>query len=193
MKPLGLVHLGMYNIMPTCSNVQTYPCVILILSSWECDGALWVPRYALNTTHLSGEKSIKGTMDLAIVDVKNIITENISGGIRVGIELKKEVKNKGWPQVITELCTAKIYSKYPVIMVLTDPRDTWIFFWLHVDGFVVDCGFSDIRAGIVVLQDLVNHFDSAERTSTDKPYLQRCDFATVVGRGGRGAGRSWGD
>ena len=140
----------------------------------------------MNTTRLSEETNIRGTMDLAIVEVKNIITGGVSGGIRVGIALKNEVRNGDWPQVRTELCTANIYSEYPVIMVLTDLRDIWIFFWLQVDGFVVDCSFSDIRSGIVVLQDIVNYFDSAERTSTDKPYSQRCDFATVLGRGGRG-------
>ncbi|RUS22568.1 hypothetical protein BC937DRAFT_88444 [Endogone sp. FLAS-F59071] len=133
----------------------------------------------LNTTLASRQINIKGTLDLAIVDSKNVKSGNIAGGIRVGIETKKTVKKADAMQVITELITANIFSEYPVVMLLTNLKEHWQFFWLE-RGCVVDCVF-DLKESITLLETIVQQpLPPVGQLTPDAPYLRRCDFKTAI-------------
>ena len=135
--------------------------------------------------------NIKGTLDIAVVDKSHIKSRNIVAGIRVGIELKKKIQTADTMQVITELIVASLYSKYPAVMLLTDLREDWHFFWLEV-GQVVDCVF-DLKSGITLLETFIhqpnpnqpnpnqpNPNQSTGQPTPYAPYLRRCNYRSVI-------------
>jgi hypothetical protein len=134
----------------------------------------------LSTTVASSLMNLSGTLDVAIVDSKNVKSGNFIGGIRVGIELKKMVKNDNAMQVIAELITANVGSvRYPVVMLLTDLGKHWQFFWLQTKK-VVDCVF-DLKEGITLLETIVQQpCPFVSQPTPNAPYLQRCVFKTAI-------------
>ena len=134
----------------------------------------------LNTTLASSQMNFNGTLDVAIVDSKNVISGNIIGGIRVGIETKKMVKNTDAMQVIAELIMANVFLVwYPVVILLTDLRQHWQFFWLQTKT-VVDCVF-DLKEGITLLETIVQQpYPFVSQPTPNAPYLQRCNFTTAI-------------
>jgi len=133
----------------------------------------------LSTTLACSQFNISGTLDTAIVDRINVESRNIAGGIRVGLEHKKQVMESDISQAIVELITANLCSIYPVVMVLTDLGERWQFFWLQ-RGWVVDCVF-DLKKGITLLETIVQQPNPPVGQPTpDAPYLQRCDLRTAT-------------
>jgi len=133
----------------------------------------------LSTTLASSQFNINGTLDTAIVDCKNVKSRNIAGGIRVGLEHKKEIKDSDVAQAIVELITANIFSEYPVMILLTDLGEEWQFFWLE-KGWIVDCIF-DLKKGITLLETIAQQpTPLVGQPTSNAPYLQRCDFRTAI-------------
>ena len=71
-----------------------------------------------------------GTADVVIAKKAYIRTCHVSGRVIVVLELKKSIKNVHVNQAIGELILASIHSNYPVVVILTDLREEWIFYWL---------------------------------------------------------------
>lgn len=115
---------------------------------------------------------------MAVVDKSHIKSSNIVGGIRVGIELKKKIKRADHMQAITKLMLTSLYSKYPVVMLLTDLREHWQFFWLEVGG-IVDCVF-DLKSGITLLETFIHNPNPNQSTGQSAPYLSRCNYRTAI-------------
>ena len=132
----------------------------------------------LNSTLVSSQMNIKGTLDIAVVDKSHIKSRNIVAGIRVGIELKKKIQTADTMQVITELIVANLYSKYPAVMLLTDLREDWHFFWLEV-GQVVDCVF-DLKSGITLLETFIHQPNPTGQPTLYAPYLRRCNYRSAI-------------
>jgi len=135
----------------------------------------------LSTANASLPYNINGTLDVAIVDEKNIKLRNILGGMRLGIELKKAVCDNSIHQAILELIAANIYSEYPLVIVLTDLDKTWQFFWLEI-GMIVDCTF-ELSKAITLIESVVLEAGttiSASASTQDAPYRARCNFQNAI-------------
>ena len=71
-------------------------------------------------------------------------------GIRVAIELKKQVRKKDHMQAILQLIAANCHSNYPVMTLLTDLGQTWHCYWTNTDG-IQECWF-ELPYGIAFIE-----------------------------------------
>ena len=125
--------------------------------------------------------NINRTLDVAIIDEKNIKLKNIASGIQLGKALKKAVCDNNIHQAILELIAANIYSEYPLVIVLTDLDKTWQFFWLEI-GMIVDCTF-ELSKAIILIETVVSEAGttiSASASTQDAPYRARCNFQNAI-------------
>ncbi|KAF0485501.1 crinkler family protein: PROVISIONAL [Gigaspora margarita] len=73
---------------------------------------------------------LSGTTDLVIVDRHSIASRTQEKHIRVLFELKKVVNKKHTFQTMAKLISADLISMHPVLAILTDLIDDWLFFWI---------------------------------------------------------------
>ena len=78
----------------------------------------------------------KGTTDITIVESVYMNCKDIRGGIRMAMELKKEISEIHIRQAVLELIAANSVSNYPVVIVLTDLRHQWLFYWISTDSIL---------------------------------------------------------
>ncbi len=79
---------------------------------------------------------VNGTTDLILVERASEAANLLASGVRVIIELKKDLSSAATShqrQAMLELIIADISSAFNPIALLTDLRDTFIFFWLDWD------------------------------------------------------------
>lgn len=95
-------------------------------------------------------------------------------------------------QAIAELVTANIASKYRVVIVLTDLKSHWQFFWL-VPTAIMNCTLD--RSSAVPFLEILAADTATEVPSgaaaDDPPYQGRCGIRHLLGlREGTG-GKDW--
>lgn len=144
-------------------------------------------RNFLSTTLASSQFDLNGTLDVVVVDRVYVEDNNIPAGVRVGLELKKVVGANDYMQAITDLVAASIASKYRVVIVLTDLRSHWQFFWL-VPTAIMSCKL-DRSSAVPFLEILASETDttvpSGVNAATDPPYRGRCSVRDLLKLGER--------
>lgn len=103
----------------------------------------------LSTNLASSRYQLKGTLDIIIVDKVYVEDFSTAAGVYIGMKVKKTVTEKDCIQAIIELLAADIFSNFPVVMVLTDLKQYWQFFWFS-RGNVVSCRL-DLKRAIAML------------------------------------------
>ena len=83
---------------------------------------------------------LKGTTDVAIADIDYVKLFDTARGIRVAIELEKQVQKKDCMQAILKLIAANCHSNYSIMTLLTNLRQTWHCYWINRDG-IQECWF----------------------------------------------------
>lgn len=143
----------------------------------------------LSTALASSQFNLNGTLDVVVVDSAYVKDNNIPAGVRVGLELKKAVGSNDYMQAIAELVAANIASKYRVVIVLTDLKSHWQFFWL-VPTAVMSCTL-DRSSAVPFLEILAADTDtgvpSGADPADDPPYQRRCGIRDLLNLG-EGAG-----
>ena len=94
----------------------------------------------LTTSCASAQYLLKGTIDVAVVSKIYVDSWNTPSGIRVAIELKKNAAPEHVMQAVTQLLSATAKSNFKVVVLLTDLKDHFQFFWLH-QNYIVDCKY----------------------------------------------------
>ncbi|KAF8425345.1 hypothetical protein BGX38DRAFT_1237047 [Terfezia claveryi] len=139
----------------------------------------------LSSTSVSTKFNFKGTLDLAIVAAKYERCGYPSGGVFMGIEVKKNVEPRNDMQAVVELVLADIPSEYPVIMLLTDLGSIWRYFWFQMDT-IASCQL-DLPRGIAFFDLIANEFKSSTTsipaTLTSTSPHNRCKFRYAIERG----------
>lgn len=107
----------------------------------------------LSTDLASSKYCLRGTLDTIIVDKAYVEDSNTAAGVHVGMEMKKTVTENDCIQAIIELLAAGIFSNFPVVMVLTDLKQYWQFFWFS-RGSVVSCKL-DLRRAVTMLEGIL--------------------------------------
>ncbi|KAF8448434.1 hypothetical protein BGX38DRAFT_1188964 [Terfezia claveryi] len=140
----------------------------------------------LSSTSASTKFNFNVTLDLAIVAAKYERCGYPSGGVFMGIEVKKNVEPRNDMQAVVELVLADIPSEYPVIMLLTDLGSIWRYFWFQM-GIIASCQF-DLPRGIAFLGLLANEFKSSTTSIPAMPASasasphNRCKFRYAIER-----------
>lgn len=141
----------------------------------------------LSTTLASSRFNLNGTLDVVVVDSAYVEDNNIPAGVRVGLELKKVIGANDYMQAIAELVAASIASKYRVVIVLTDLKSHWQFFWL-VPAVVMSCKL-DRSSAIPLLEILASDTNttvpSGADAVADPPYQGRCSVRDLLKLGER--------
>lgn len=151
----------------------------------------------LSTTLASSQFNLNGTLDVVVVDSAYVKDNNIPAGMRVGLELKKAVGANDYMQAIAELMAANIVSRYRVIIVLTDLKSHWQFFWL-APAVVMSCTLdrsSAVSFLEIIAADTDTGVPSGADAVDDPPYRGRCGIRDLLNLGegtsakDRGVGR----
>ena len=87
-------------------------------------------NHLLSTSHVSSKYKFSGTLDVAVIDDAYASRSFVVCGIKIGFELKN-VTTYNDNQAIIKLLIAGLSSEYAVVMVLTNLRNVWRFFWLE--------------------------------------------------------------
>lgn len=137
----------------------------------------------LSTSLASARYKLNGTLDTLIVEKAYVKDLNIVAGVRVGIEKREVVSEEDCIQAVAQLIAADIYSNYSVIILLTDLRNHWQFFWFQV-GYIASCTL-DLRRGIKLLEAVVGTGGPTASTGTphDDFNLTQCTFSEAISRG----------
>lgn len=132
----------------------------------------------LSTDLVSSRYPLKGTLDGIIVDKAYVEDSNTTAGVRIGIEMKKTATEKDCIQAIIELLATEIFSDIPVVMVPTNLKQYWQFFWFS-RGNVVSCKL-DLRRAVTMLEGILR------MDPTDQgPCSNRCTFQKAIGNQSR--------
>ncbi|KAF8420362.1 hypothetical protein EV426DRAFT_719311 [Tirmania nivea] len=129
----------------------------------------------LSSTSASTKFNFNGTLDLAIVAARYERCGYPSGGVFMGIEVKKNVEPRNDMQAAVELVLADI----PL-------RSIWRYFWFQ-KGIIASCQF-DLPGGIAFLDLLTNEFKSSTTSipatlasaSSHLPYQNQCKFRYAI-------------
>jgi len=94
----------------------------------------------------------------------------VVGGLKVVFKLKKNVICSGINQAIVEIILANALSAYAVLIVLTDLKNDWHFFWLQ-EFKITEIVVYDIREAITIIECAV----ATEETQGPKapPFAKR--------------------
>lgn len=139
----------------------------------------------LSTTLASSQFNLNGTLDVVVVDSAYVKDNNIPAGVRVGLELKKAVGANDYMQAIAELVTANIASKYRVVIVLTDLKSHWQFFWL-APTVIMSCTL-DRSSAVPFLEILATDTETgvpSGAVADDPLYRRRCGIRDLLREGG---------
>jgi hypothetical protein len=143
--------------------------------------------HLLSLLPVSTHYKFNGTLDMAIVDIRYVKKgASIAPGLLVGIEVKKEVEAKHHMQATIELLLANVVSQYPVIMLLTDLRNNWTYFWLQKGTVAYDV--LELSRGVALLGLITSELKPSSSgelvlfasTSSDAPYRNRCSFLAAT-------------
>jgi len=96
-------------------------------------------------------RSITGTSDIAIIDKSFLVSMRVVGGLKVVFELKKNVIRPSINQAIVETILANALSAYAVLVVLTDLKNDWHFFWLQ-EFKIAEIVVHDIHEAITIIE-----------------------------------------
>ena len=127
-------------------------------------------RDLLNTS-LGDKYKFRGTTDIVIAESVYLRCHDITGGIRVAVELKKQVSEGHSRQAVLELITANCLSSYPVVIALTDLRCEWVFYWITSGG--IQEVPQDLQGGVALIEAIL-------AGTGDGSYLTRCNVAAYL-------------
>ncbi|GJJ75238.1 hypothetical protein EMPS_07596 [Entomortierella parvispora] len=132
----------------------------------------------LSTRVASTICNLRGTVDLAIMGKEYDMAWSHSAGLQVGIELKRSINEENLMQATLQLLSASMSSSFNPVIILTDLRSSWHFFWLE-PGAIVSCTFG-LQDGAALLQAIahepisdISDIPAAEATE-NTPYRRRC-------------------
>lgn len=124
--------------------------------------------------------SVSGTTDVIIADKLFAKVHDMRNGIHVGFEIKKKIQDSHIHQAIGELIIANIISQFPVLIVLTDLMNEWIFFWLSNDKKVMQCPAALLHAINIIETALVKDTGGSIGDATvTNPIATRINFRNL--------------
>jgi len=142
----------------------------------------------LDTALMDRRYILKGTTDVVVTEKNYVRVMDAERGMRVTIELKMEVKQGHQRQAILQLIAANMRSKYPVIALLTDLRETWLFYWLSLDGDTVkiqEC-LLDLPHGIAFVEAYLKGVTELNNCTMREYFASRCEPVSRNNSAGEG-------
>ncbi|CAG8842716.1 35527_t:CDS:2, partial [Gigaspora margarita] len=127
--------------------------------------------------------SVSGMTDVIIADKLFAKVHDLHNGIHVGFEIKKKIQNSHIHQAISELIIANIILQFPVLIVLTDLINEWIFFWLSNNKKVIQCPATLLHAIDIIETALVRDTDGSIGDATvTNPIATQINFQQLLTR-----------
>jgi len=108
---------------------------------------------------------IKGSIDVCITETASIEADNVLGGLWLGIELKKKITESHIPQVTAQLLIANCHANQPIIMVLTDLKSDWRFYWMEPGMRIFNC-ILDLCRAINAIESVLSKSKTVVVTTT---------------------------
>jgi len=139
-------------------------CVLRAIDKWV--GFLSVHSKSLGTT-----VGIRGTSDLAVLDRGFDSALTPRAGIIVLLELKKDPQPKDVRQAHLELIAACRISQFRAVVVLTDLRESWRFYWIKDKDLCMMSIRSASQAFNIMDQLFASHSDPQRDVSAVLPQL----------------------
>ncbi|GJJ78174.1 hypothetical protein EMPS_10533 [Entomortierella parvispora] len=145
----------------------------------------------LRTMSASTKYELNGTTDMVILPEEYLNTTLLVPGLQIGIELKKSDVGyqKHTFEATLQLLSASLSSNFCPVIVLTDLKEYWRFFWLE-PRVIVTCEFG-LQDGVALLEKIAHEprptpivdtaFQSIPATDAT-PYRRRCQFTEAVRR-----------
>lgn len=120
-----------------------------------------------------------GGIDIILLTKSNIASNNYTNNIRLGIEIKKEVKNKHHSQACIEhLCAASLNQNETVLTLLTDLNDNWVFVYFGLHGRLHKLSTLQHEAKFL----LENIFNGDESLDLPEDFVNRCTWNQFVAK-----------
>ena len=134
--------------------------------------------------------TVKGTADVLITD-KHFVGDTMAvTNAEVVFELKKRVSPNNHKQAIVQTVISNILATQPVMIVLTNLKKTWFFYWLEEKKICrLDCLV--LKRAITIVESALT--DGAPRhagKSDAPPFAKRVLMDVAIGREPRGEEKS---
>lgn len=129
--------------------------------------------------HTLGYK-FKGTTDMVLCS-RNAVRSNIyTSGMRVLLEVKKApVHNDSYQAMVILLLASLLNPKFKLVVVLTDLRDSWVFFWL--EGQCIWHSAQERPAAAGILEDMLQQEELNDSEVQTLP-KENCDRLGIYKR-----------
>ena len=100
--------------------------------------------------------NFKGTTDIILCSRNAVRSRIYTSGMRVLLEVKKApVYDDSYQAMVILLLANSLNPKFKPVVVLTDLRDSWVFFWL--EGHCIWHSAQDRPAAAGILEDMLEH------------------------------------
>ena len=142
----------------------------------------------LDTALMDRRYILRGTTDVVITEKNYVRVLDAERGMRVTIELKTKVRQGDQRQAILQLIAANMRSNYPVIALLTDLRETWLFYWLSLDGGkvrILEC-LLDLPHGTAFVEAYLKGETEINNCTMREYFLSRCEPVSENNSAGEG-------
>ncbi|CAG8517091.1 1884_t:CDS:2 [Paraglomus occultum] len=131
-----------------------------------------------NQPILTNYYSITGTSDIAIIDKSFLVSLWSVGGLKVVFELKKKLIRQNVYQAILETILANALSAYAVLVVLTDLKNIWHFFWLQ-EFEITEIVVYDILEAITIIECAVAT-EETQGPNTKAPPFDVSNYGNLI-------------
>ena len=124
--------------------------------------------------------NFKGTTDIILCSRNAVRSHIYTSGMRVLLEVKKApVHDDSYQAMVILLLANSLNPKFKPVVVLTDLRDSWVFFWL--EGQCIWHSAQDRPAAAGILEDMLEH-EELENSEVETLPKEDCDRLGIYKR-----------
>lgn len=124
--------------------------------------------------------NFKGTTDTILCSRNAVRSQIYTSGMRVLLEVKRApVHDDSYQAMVILLLANSLNPKFKPVVVLTDLRDSWVFFWL--EGQCIWHSAQDRPAAAGILEDMLEH-EELENSEVQALPKEDCDRLGIYKR-----------